>query len=117
MPLAMPRKRRRQPWGHAALVEAACSFIMDNRWTLAQLRAMHEYAIDPADVPPLAPTCAEERRDAGGDVWADFVLPPPLTLEARRARERSGAPPAPLPRLPDGLAPQNGGEGGGGDLK
>jgi hypothetical protein len=54
MPLAMPRKRRRQPWGHAALVEAACSFIMDNRWTLAQLRAMHEYAIDPADVPPLS---------------------------------------------------------------
>jgi len=50
------------------------------------------------------------RRERDGTVWAEFVLPPPLTIEQRRERERErklgkGAKPmpTPLPTLPQAL--------------
>ena len=61
-------------------------------------------------VPALASLPVGVRR-GGGTVWADFVLPPPRSLEARRAREynkKAGKPnpPTPLPSLPAALLPE-----------
>jgi hypothetical protein len=49
-------------------------------------------------------------RQEHGTVWAEFTVPPPATLEERRARERErkggqASPPTPLPTLPAAAAP------------